>query len=69
MNYKQQFKFKALHIPTNKEYWFDIMWGSMAHNPGYIGMLPIELTERKGNCINEDRMPIDPADCEIIPWN
>jgi hypothetical protein len=68
---KQEIKFKAHHIPTGKDYWFDVMWGSVPYGSGWIGMLPIEQKKRKeikSFTQLDDRIPIDPHECEITPF-
>jgi len=66
---KQEIKFKAHHIPTDKDYWFDVMWGNTSHGTGYIGMLPIEQTKKIDRIIYEDRIPVDPNECEITRFH
>ena len=69
---KREIKFRAWHGGLNQMFWFDLLWGSMHNNgTGWIGMLPIEQKERKRTTSfiqPEDRIPIDPAFCDIMQF-
>lgn len=60
---------KAYHIKEKKWYWFDVLWGNTAQQGGgYIGMLPIEVAQKKhigGINGGDNRELIDPDNCKI----
>jgi len=62
--------FRAWNRNLKEMFWFDLMWGSL-HNKGtgWIGMLPIEQKERKeikSFTQSDDRIAIDPTNCDIM---
>jgi uncharacterized phage protein (TIGR01671 family) len=62
--------FRAWNRELKEMFWFDLMWGSL-HNKGtgWIGMLPIEQKERKeikSFTQSDDRIAIDPTNCDIM---
>lgn len=64
--------FRAWNRELKEMFWFDLMWGSL-HNKGtgWIGMLPITQKERnqqRSFTQIDDRMAIDPMNCEIMQF-
>lgn len=60
--------FKAYHKPSKEWYWFDALWGNVhGLGGGYIGMVPLGEEIKFGN--RENRIGIDPDDCQIFPFH
>ena len=59
-------RFKAHSRLSGQDYWFDITWGNGPGGSGYIGMVP--LGEERVYAIRDNRISVDPDDCDITPF-
>lgn len=65
----REIKFRAWAAKYKQMYWFDIMWGNKhATGSGWIGMLPISETERGYGLYRDNRVDVDPNDCELMQY-
>ncbi len=64
----REIKFRAWHKNSRIMYWFDLLWGNThGVGSGYIGML-LFGNDMKYTLHNDNRIPIDPAECELIQY-
>ena len=62
----REHKYKVWNRKLKEMFWFDLTWGNCGHGDGWIGMLPI--TEHKRTYVPDNRIQIDPDDCEILQY-